>query len=77
MFFGTFVAIFKGGSSSGANSDTDKVQKREYYYADHLLKSGEITQEQYANGIALAETVSINKGKIEYQEELHKKDVSD
>jgi len=47
LFFKTFIAVFKGGSASGANSDADKVEKREYYYGDHLLKSGKITQQQY------------------------------
>jgi len=71
LFFGTFIAIFKGGSSSGANSDADKVQKREYYYADHLLKSGQISEEQYKHGLALADKLSAEKGKIEFQKELH------
>lgn len=72
LFFGTFIAVFKGGSASGANSGEGKVQKREYYYADHLLKSGQITEEQYKKGIALADELSANNGKIEYQKELHK-----
>lgn len=71
LFFGTFIAVFKGGSASGANSGDGKVQKREYYYADYLLKSGQITEEQYKNGIALADELSVNNGKIEYQKELH------
>ena len=71
LFFGTFIAVFKGGSASGANSGDGKVKKREYYYADHLLKSGQITQEQYNSGIALADKLSLEKGRIEYQKELH------
>lgn len=71
LFFGTFIAVFKGGSASGAGSDADKVEKREYYYADHLLKSGQITEEQYNLGIQKAATLT-SGSKIEYQAELHK-----
>ena len=71
LIFGTIAAIFKGGSSSGANSGDGKVQKREYYYPDHLLKSGQITQEQYELGLIKAEELIKEKGKVSYLEELH------
>lgn len=57
LFFGTFTALFKGGSSSGANSGKSKVEKREYYYGDYLLKSGKISKEQYDEGQKLAKTL--------------------
>ena len=71
LFFGTFVAIFRGGSSSGAGSEADKVQKREYYYADHLLKSGKITKEQYDLGILDAKSLEGNNCQVSYKKELH------
>ena len=72
LFFGTFIAIFKGGSSSGANSGESKVQKREYYYADHLLKTGKITKEQYDLGLSNAKTLEMQKGnKVVFNKELH------
>ena len=70
LFFGTFVAIFKGGSSGGANTGSSKVEKREYYYADYLLKSGKITQQQYDLGIAKAKALN-EKGSVTYIDELH------
>ncbi|MBQ9793223.1 MAG: sugar transferase [Clostridia bacterium] len=70
LFFGTFVAVFKGGSASGANSESN-LQKREYYYSDHLLKSGKITQEQYDNGLSLADKLISEKGQVKFNQELH------
>ena len=61
LFFGTFTAVFKGGSASGANSESDK-QKREYYYADYLLKSKKISKKQYDEGHKLAGEIE-NEGK--------------
>ena len=73
LFFGTFLAVFKGGSTSGADSDA-KVEKREYYYADHLLKSKQITKDQYDLGLNKAKDITNQKrkGKVEFQEDLHK-----
>lgn len=68
ILFKTFGAIFKKGSSAGA-----ETSKREYYYADYLLKKGEITEEQYAEGKQLSEEIIKTRGKVEYNEKLHKK----
>ena len=69
LFFGTFLAVFKGGSSSGAE---ENAQKREYYYPDHLLKANEITKEQYEKGLKEASEIVENKVKyVEYKPELH------
>ena len=73
LFFGTFIAVFKGGSASGAE---ENAEKREYYYADHLLKSNQITKEQYALGLTQAQQMEESKkATIKYNEELHKIDV--
>ena len=70
LFFGTFIAIFKGGSASGANDG--KGKKREYYYADELLKSGKISQEQYNLGLAKAKTLeATKKSRVSFDAELH------
>lgn len=73
LFFGTFLAVFKGGSSSGAGTVNthSAVKKREYYYSDELLKSNKITQEQYDLGIEKASELSTAKSKISYMPELH------
>jgi len=70
LFFGTFLAVFKGGAVSGADSDS-KVEKREYYYADQLLKDKKITKEQYDLGIKKSDEVIKNKQTIEYDAALH------
>ncbi len=56
LFFGTFTALFKGGSASGSANDT-KLEKREYYYGDYLLKTNQITKEQYDEGHKLASEI--------------------
>ncbi len=68
MFFGTFLAVFKHRSASGAENN---LQKREYYYADHLLKENKITLEQYNKGLQMAQEVIAQKGTVEYIESLH------
>ena len=72
LFFGTFIAVFKGGSSSGANSDSDKVEKREYYYGDHLLKTNQITKEQYDLGLQNAKSLELIKNSyVNFNKDLH------
>ena len=68
LFFGTFVAVFKGGSAEGAKEDSNK---REYYYPDQLLKDKKITEKQYKLGLEKAQALTKQKhAKIEYDEEL-------
>lgn len=71
LFIGTFTAVFKGGSVNGAESNG---KKREYYYPDHLLKSGKITKDQYNKGLEKASEIIENKGQVVYQKQLHKKE---
>jgi lipopolysaccharide/colanic/teichoic acid biosynthesis glycosyltransferase len=69
LFFGTFLAVFKGGSSEGAKHDE---KKREYYYPDQLLKDGKITKLQYDQGIDMANKLTLQKkARINYVDELH------
>ena len=70
LIFGTFAALFKGGSASGA-ANSENIQKREYYYPDDLLKSGKITREQYDRGIERSKEIEKSKSKITYQSDLH------
>lgn len=68
ILFKTFIAVFKKegqGASEGAST-------REYYYPDHLLKSGQITKDQYNKGLAAATKVIEDKGQVSYQKHLHK-----
>ena len=75
LFFGTFVAVFKGGSVGGAGTGKSKMEKREYYYPDQLLKDKKITQEQYTKGLDYAKTLeNTKKSKVEYVSELHMKE---
>lgn len=73
LFFGTFLAVFKGGSAEGAKQDSNK---REYYYPDQLLKDKEITSEQYEKGLEKAKMLTTQKhSKIEYDESLREKTI--
>lgn len=66
LFFGTFAAVLKGGSSGGANNDKNNTEKREYYYADYLLKSGQISEEQYDEGQNIAKGLELRgKGNVD------------
>ena len=68
LFFGTFVAVFKNRSASGAESNS---KKREYYYADQLLLDKKITKQQYAVGLEEAKKLDKTKSVIVYNPELH------
>lgn len=68
MFVGTFLAVFKHRSASGAE---DNSKKREYYYADHLLKENKITIEQYNKGLERAQEIIAQKGTVKYSADLH------
>ena len=65
LFFKTFLAVFKGGSASGAD---DNPNKRAYYYPDQLLKDEKISKEQYENGLLMAK--NMKSGIVEYMPEL-------
>ena len=69
ILFKTFFAVFtKDGKGASAGEST-----REYYYSDHLLKSGQITKDQYNKGLAQAQEIIKNKGTVEYQKQLKRK----
>ena len=69
LFLGTFLAVFKGGSASGAEENSEK---REYYYADQLLKGNKITKEQYDLGLSTAKELEAQKrAQVSYVEDLH------
>ena len=74
LFFGTFIAVFKNRSASGAESGT---KKREYYYADQLLLDKKITEEQYACGLGEAKKLDKTKSVIVYNPSLHTKEEND
>ena len=63
----TVVAVFKSDSSSGGAA----TSKREYYFGDYLVKSQQITNEQYELGLAMAgDIIASKKGNVTYQEKL-------
>lgn len=67
IFFKTIIAIFKSkGSEGGAESSA-----RDYYYSDYLIKTGKITEDQYALGLQMANDIIANVGIVEYKQELH------
>ena len=66
LFIKTFIALFKGGSVSGAENNPNK---RAYYYPDQLLKDGKISKEQYETGLEMAKSMK-SKQKVTYMPEL-------
>ena len=74
LFFGTFLAVFKHRSASGAEKNS---KKREYYYADQLLLDNKITKEQYALGLSEAQKLNNKKGVIVYNPSLHGEGTND
>ena len=69
ILFKTFFAVFKKEGQGAIAGES----KREYYYPDHLLKSGQITKDQYNKGLEKAQEIIKNKGTVEYQKQLQRK----
>ena len=75
IFFGTFIAVFKNTGETHDNTEEDKTQVQEYYYADYLLRTEKINKEQYNYGISLAKELIKNKGTVTFVPELHDKEL--
>ena len=60
----TFTAIFERGAENGA---VETQNKRDYYYADYLLKNGKISKKEYDEGIEAAKALTRKNDLIEYQ----------
>lgn len=70
ILFKTVGAVFKSDAGSAGDS------KRDYYYADYLLKTNKITKEQYDLGLKRAEALISSGGKIEYQADLREEAIA-
>ncbi len=57
-------------SPSSANGGAE-TSKREYYYADYLLKTGKISQDQYNKGLELSKKIIDEKATVKYSNDLH------
>lgn len=77
IFFGTFVAVFKNTGETHDNHEEDKQQIQEYYYADYLLRTEKINEEQYHYGINLADRLIKEKGTVTFVPELHSTELFD
>ena len=67
-----FKTIFSIVKKEWMSSDAGEP-KREYYYPDYLLKTGQITKDQYNKGLAHADEIIEKKGTVVFQQNLHKK----
>ena len=67
ILFQTVISLFKSDASSGGAGNENK---REYYYADYLLKQNKITKEQYDSGIQKSSEL-MEDDLVEYTENLH------
>lgn len=64
LFFGTFLAVFKG-KGEGANSKGEAKEKREYYYSDQLLKDNSIDKNEYDEKLKEARDLeNLGKGTV-------------
>lgn len=68
IIFKTVGCIFKSDAGNAGNS------KRDYYYPDYLLRTQKITEQQYKNGIDLANNVIKENKRVEFQKDLHNDD---
>jgi len=72
ILFKTALSLFKKDKQGILVGDL--VQ--DYYYADYLLRTGKINQEQYDKGLLMAKNVIAENGTVTYMEELHNKEES-
>lgn len=73
ILFKTVFAIFKKEGKGAAEGAQENSGLRDYYYADYLLKTNQITEEQYKKGLENANQIIESKGTIKYNAELHQK----
>ncbi len=67
IIFKTIKCLLKPDSASGGAT----TSKRDYYYADYLLRVGKISQEQYALGLARSNQLIATQGVVRFQPDLH------
>lgn len=77
IFFKTFTTVFTKGGESHDNAEEDKKFVRDYYYADYLLKTEQITKEQYDYGMAIAKEIVARKKPLEFHPEIRDKELFD
>ena len=79
IIFKTIGTVFTNRGESHSNSEEDKrneqAKEQEYYYADYLLRTEQITDAQYKEGIELSKKAIEKKGEIEFHEELRNKEM--
>lgn len=63
----TVAALFKSDSAANGAGQT----QRDYYYGDYLLRQHRISQEQYDLGHARAKELIAERGRVQYQPDLH------
>ncbi len=67
IIFKTFGVLFTGSSTGGGQLDG----RQDYYYSSYLLRTGKISQQQYEEGVKLADNIIETAGKVTYQKNLH------
>lgn len=72
ILFMTVAVLFKSDSAANGAEQT----QRDYYYDTYLLRTHQITQEQYEIGHARAAELIAKHGVVEYQPDLHHQDVN-
>lgn len=67
IFFKTIKVLLKNKDSMASTGESN----RDYYYSDFLLRSGQISKQQYQEGLDKANQMTSTSAVIGYQEELH------
>ena len=70
IIFKTFTAVFKTSGETHSSNEENKNYDHEYYYADYLLRTEQISKEQYDNGLELAKQLCKSKKVVEFHPEL-------
>lgn len=75
VIFKTIGTVFTNRGESHTNSEEDKrnEKEQEYYYADYLLRTEQITKEQYDFGVNLSKQWIAEKRVMEHVPELRDK----
>ena len=68
ILFKTVGVVF--GSTDGSSGGIE-TSKRDYWYADYLLKTKKITKEQYDKGFSLEHQIIKEKGVVKFTKDLH------
>lgn len=75
IIFKTIGTVLTNKGESHDTSEEDKQKEQEYYYADYLLRTEQISKEQYDKGLELSKEIIKEKRLMEYHPELRNQEL--